>query len=258
VAINAAHIAALAGAKLRGPREAAFTQFAFDSRRIHSVQPTCFIALKTEHADGHQYIDSAISRGATTVICSCEDFVKEYPNVAFIVHPEPIQVLRAWGGEQRAQLAGDVLAITGSNGKTVVKEWLYELLGAPEEVHRTHASFNSVLGVPLTLSALGSPHHSAIIEVGIDRPGQMESHAKLVRPTLGIFTTLGDAHGEHFENDQEKFQEKWKLFASCRSLVMSKKSFDYAVSLQLPLPPKVVLWGKGEELDPEKIYQWPF
>ena len=117
MAINAAHIAALAGAKLRGPREAAFTQFAFDSRRIHSVQPTCFIALKTEHADGHQYIDSAISRGATTVICSREEFEKEYPNVAFIVHPEPIQVLRAWGGEQRAQLAGDVLAITGSNGK---------------------------------------------------------------------------------------------------------------------------------------------
>ena len=87
MAINAAHIAALAGAKLKGPREAAFTQFAFDSRRIHRVQPTCFIALKTEHADGHQYIDSAISRGATTVICSCEDFVKEYPNVAFIVHP---------------------------------------------------------------------------------------------------------------------------------------------------------------------------
>ena len=258
MAIKAAHIAALAGAKLLGPQENSFTQFAFDSRRIHSLQSTCFIALKTEYADGHQYIDSAISRGATTVICSREGLAKEYPYVAFIVHPEPIQVLRAWGGEQRAQLSGDVLAITGSNGKTVVKEWLYELLGAPEEVHRTHASFNSVLGVPLTLSALGSAHHSAIIEVGIDRPGQMESHAKLVRPTLGIFTTLGDAHGEHFENDEEKFREKWKLFASCQSMVMSKKSFDYAVSLQLPLPPKVMLWGKGEELDPEKIDQWPF
>ncbi len=258
MAINAAHIATLSGAKLLGSQEASFTQFAFDSRRIHSAQRTCFIALKTEFADGHRFIDSAISRGATTVICSHAKYAQEYPSVAFIIHPEPIEVLKSWGAEQRAQLPGEVLAITGSNGKTVVKEWLYELLGAPEEVHRTHASFNSVLGVPLTLSALESKHQSAIIEVGIDRPGQMKSHAKLVQPTLGIFTTLGDAHGEHFENDHKKFQEKWKLFSSCRCLVLSRESFDLAVALKLPIPARTMIWGKGEALDPENIPQWPF
>jgi alanine racemase len=253
VAIKAAHIAALAGAKLLGPQENSFTQFAFDSRRIHSAQNTCFIALKTVHADGHQYIDSAISRGAKTVICSKTENVDSYPSVAFIVHAEPLEVLRAWGREQRKQLKGEVIAITGSNGKTVVKEWLYELLGAPEDVHRTHASFNSSLGVPLTLSAIGPQHKNAIVEVGIDRPGQMELHAALVQPTLGIFTTLGDAHGEHFASDHQKFEQKWKLFGSCRSLVLSRKHYDLAVQLKLPIPNEIMLWGKGEVLDPEQI-----
>ncbi|MEC8459066.1 MAG: alanine racemase [Bacteroidota bacterium] len=253
MAIKAAHIAGLAGAKLLGPHDNSFTQFAFDSRRIHSVQPTCFIAIKTEHADGHQYIDSAILAGAKTVICSKTEKVDSYPSVAFIIHPKPLEVLRAWGREQRKQVKGEVIAITGSNGKTVVKEWLYELLGSPEHVHRTHASFNSSLGVPLTLSALRPQHRNAIVEVGIDRPGQMEHHAKLVQPTLGIFTTLGDAHGEHFESDRQKFEQKWKLFASCRSLVLSRNHYNLAVQLKLPIPNKIMLWGKGEVLDPEKI-----
>ena len=125
MAIKAAHIATLAGATLHGPSEASFTQFAFDSRRIHSAQPTCFIALATPHADGHHYIDSAIARGATTVICSDPTHAENHPSTCFIVHPAPLEVLRSWAAQQREVLSGEVVAITGSNGKTVVKEWLY-------------------------------------------------------------------------------------------------------------------------------------
>ena len=258
MAIKAAHIATLAGATLHGPSEASFTQFAFDSRRIHSAQPTCFIALATPHADGHHYIDSAIARGATTVICSDASHAANHPSTCFIVHPAPLEVLRAWAAQQREALPGEVVAITGSNGKTVVKEWLYELLGAPEHIHRTHASFNSELGVPLTLSALTDQHQSALVEVGIDEVGAMQRHEQLVRPTIGIFTTLGDAHGENFESDEQKFKEKFKLFQHCHSLVIGRKWLRWAQELGLKIPERTLVWGQGEELDPDAIKDWPF
>jgi len=167
-------------------------------------------------------------------------------------------VLRAWAAQQREALSGEVVAITGSNGKTVVKEWLYELLGAPEYIHRTHASFNSELGVPLTLSALTDQHQSALVEVGIDELGAMQRHEQLVRPTIGIFTTLGDAHGENFESDEQKFKEKFKLFEHCHSLVIGRKWLRWALELGLKIPERTLVWGQGEELDPDAIKDWPF
>ena len=251
-------IARSAGATLHGNATQDFEAFAFDSRRIHAAIPSCFIALKTPHADGHHYIEEAISRGATTIICNdAAQRAKAYPELAFIAHPNPLVVVQSWAKNKRNGLSGPLLAITGSTGKTVVKEWLFQLLGTPLEVYRTPGSFNSALGIALAMSSLKESHAKAIIEVGIDRPGTMEAHAEWLRPALGIFTNLGNAHSEHFSNEDEHFTEKWLLFSQCERIATHRKWWDRAQSLGLPTPP-ALLWGPGEELDPDVLKEVAF
>ncbi len=256
--LKAIDIALSAGATLHGNAAQNFEAFAFDSRRIHAAIPSCFIALKTAHSDGHQYIKEAISRGATTIICSdAAQRAEAHPELAFIAHPNPLVVVQSWANNKRDRLHGPLLAITGSTGKTVVKEWLFQLLGTPLEVHRTPGSFNSELGIALAMSSLKESHTKAIIEVGIDRPGTMEAHAQWLRPALGIFTNLGNAHSEHFKDENEHFTEKWLLFSQCERIATHRKWWDKAQSLGLPTPP-ALLWGPGEELDPDVLNEVAF
>ena len=247
--IQAHDIAAPSGAHLVGPSQT-FLHFAFDSRRMNASVPTCFLALRTASNDGHQYIDQAISRGAVAVVCKeVGSLATQYPGISFIEHSRPIEVLQQWASVCRKSFQGPVLAITGSNGKTIVKEWIFQLLGAPENVHRTPGSFNSSIGVPLTLSALQQEHIAAIVEVGIDRPKTMAAMGALVQPTFGIFTTLGDAHGEHFESDEEKFAEKWQLMAGCKKIASHRRWIEQATAQGLHVP-EALVWGKGEQWDP--------
>ena len=256
--LKAIDIALSAGATLHGNAAQNFEAFAFDSRRIHAAISSCFIALKTPHADGHHYIEEAISRGATTIICNdAAQRAEAHPELAFIAHPNPLVVVQSWAENKRSGLRGPLLAITGSTGKTVVKEWLFQLLGTPLEVHRTPGSFNSALGIALAMSSLKESHTKAIIEVGIDRPGTMEAHAQWLRPALGIFTNLGNAHSEHFSNENEHFTEKWLLFSQCERIATQRKWWDKAQSLGLPTPP-ALLWGPGEELDPNVLKEVAF
>ena len=256
--LKAIDIALSAGATLHGNAAQNFEAFAFDSRRIHAAISSCFIALKTPHADGHHYIEEAISRGATTIICNdAAQRAEAHPELAFIAHPNPLVVVQSWAENKRSGLRGPLLAITGSTGKTVVKEWLFQLLGTPLEVHRTPGSFNSALGIALAMSSLKESHTKAIIEVGIDRPGTMEAHAQWLRPALGIFTNLGNAHSEHFSNENEHFTEKWLLFSQCERIATHRKWWDKAQSLGLPTPP-ALLWGPGEELDPNVLKEVAF
>ena len=256
--LKATDIARIAGANLYGTASQEFEAFAFDSRRIHAAIPSCFIALRTNHADGHEYIEEAISRGATTVICNdAKERAEAHPGLAFIAHPYPLNVLQLWAKHRRDQLPGPLLAITGSTGKTVVKEWLFQLLAAPSEVHRTPGSFNSSLGIALAMSTLKETHQQAIIEVGIDRPGTMNAHAQWLRPALGIFTNLGNAHSEHFADENEHFIEKWLLFSSCERIATHRRWWDKAQALGLPTPP-ALLWGPGEELDPDVLEEVAF
>ena len=256
--LKAIDIALSAGATLHGNAAQNFEAFAFDSRRIHAAISSCFIALKTHHADGHHYIGEAISRGATTIICNdAAQRAEAHPELAFIAHPNPLVVVQSWAKNKRNELRGPLLAITGSTGKTVVKEWLFQLLGTPLEVHRTPGSFNSTLGIALAMSSLKESHAKAIIEVGIDRPGTMEAHAQWLRPALGIFTNLGNAHSEHFSNEDAHFTEKWLLFSQCERIATHRKWWDKAQSLGLPTPP-ALLWGPGEELDPDVLNEVAF
>ena len=256
--LKAIDIAQTAGATLHGNAAQNFEAFAFDSRRIHAAIPSCFIALVTPNADGHHYIEEAISRGATTIICTdAAERAAAHPELAFIAHTNPLAVVQSWAKRKRDGLRGPLLAITGSTGKTVVKEWLFQLMGTPLDVHRTPGSFNSALGIALAMSGLKESHSKAIIEVGIDRPGTMDAHAQWLRPALGIFTNLGNAHSEHFKDENEHFTEKWLLFSQCERMATHRKWWDKANSLGLPTPPALI-WGAGEELDPEVLKEVAF
>ena len=256
--LKAIDIAQTAGATLHGNAAQTFEAFAFDSRRIHAAIPSCFIALTTPHADGHEYIEEAISRGASVILCKdAEARAVAHPELAFITHEDPLLVLQEWAKKKRNALPGSLLAITGSTGKTVVKEWLFQLLGTPLNVHRTPGSFNSTLGIALAVSNLQESHEEAIIEVGIDRPGTMGAHAHWLRPALGVFTNLGNAHAEHFSDENEHFTEKWLLFEGCERMATHRKWWDKAQALGLPTPP-ALLWGPGEELDPDLLNEVSF
>ncbi|MEY2963613.1 MAG: hypothetical protein RL754_874 [Bacteroidota bacterium] len=253
----AADFAKTINARLEGNPAAEFDHFAFDSRRMYSAQKSCFIALQSPHDSGKRYIAEAMGRGATVVLVDrWPEGLKRPEGVAVVLQESPMGAIQNWAQFRRKSFTGPVLAITGSNGKTVVKEWIHQLLGQDSAIHRTPGSFNSTLGISLSLSTLTPEFKASIIEVGIDRPHTMEAKAALVRPTLGLFTTLGDAHGEAFEDDDAKFAEKWMLFAGCERVACATKWYSKAKQLGLECPP-ALLWGPGEELDPE-AWDLPF
>lgn len=257
--ISAAQLQEQTGGQLLGPHTATFASFSYDTRRMLSLQPTCFVALPTAHADGHEFAAQAVLKGATVLLV---DHPVKLPahkasGVAQIVVPDTLEALLTWASHSRDRFTGAVVAITGSNGKTVVKEWAYQLLGSPPSIYRTPGSFNSRLGVALTLSGLyptdrAPLYRAAIVEVGIDRAGTMSAHRALVQPNYGVFTHLGAAHDEGFEDLDEKFAEKWSLIEQCERIVCARRWYDRAAKLDLPLP-SALLWGQGEALDPEQF-----
>jgi alanine racemase len=135
-----------------------------------------------------------------------------YPGVNFIMVKDSVAALQQLAAAHRSQFSIPVIAITGSNGKTIVKEWLFQLLQPDLKIVRSPKSFNSQLGVPLSVWQMKSHHDLAIFEAGISQPGEMERLEKVIQPTIGILTNIGDAHREGFLSQDQKEQEKRKLF----------------------------------------------
>ncbi|MFN9109485.1 MAG: Mur ligase family protein, partial [Bacteroidota bacterium] len=140
-----------------------------------------------------------------------------------------------------------VIGITGSNGKTIVKEWLYQLLQEDENIVRSPKSYNSQIGVPLSVWELEPEHTLGIFEAGISQKGEMEKLASIIQPTIGVFTFLGDAHKEGFENDQEKVQEKCKLFETADTIIYP--SVALGKYIQKTINKKFITWGKENDDD---------
>lgn len=169
-----------------------------DSRELgNEPQHTLFFALKTPHGDGSRYIDELRQKGVR----------------AFVYGANALQALQDLAAYKRSLYHGPVIGITGSNGKTVVKEWLYQLLRDDYHVVRSPKSYNSQIGVPLSVWGLNDDTTLAIFEAGISQPGEMERLARIIQPTMGVITYIGPEHGENFENLEQKREEKMRLFA---------------------------------------------
>lgn len=179
-----------------------------------------FVALKGSRFDGHQFIPELIEQGVHHFLVSDASVVSTYKGrVNFILVDHVITALQNIAAAHRASFRTEVVAITGSNGKTIVKEWLNSLLEDRFTICRSPKSYNSQIGVALSVLQLDKTHNLALFEAGISKPHEMEHLEKMLAPTIGVFTNLNDAHAAHFESEEQKFHEKWLLFDAPEKVV---------------------------------------
>lgn len=194
-------------------------QLLFDSRSVTAPAVSLFFALPGKHRDGHRFIPELYDRGVRQFVVSQPPDLRAFPEGNFLLVENTLDALQQLAAAHRARFHIPVIGITGSNGKTVVKEWLAQLLSPDFDLVRSPKSFNSQIGVPLSVWQMQERNTLAIFEAGISQPGEMERLEKIIRPTIGIFTNLGPAHREGFASDEEKKQEKMRLFKRADILI---------------------------------------
>jgi len=194
--------------------------FIFDSRRVITEKRVLFFAIKSEKNDGHNYIKELIKRGVRNFIIteSIQQF-QEYKQCNFIQVTNPIAAMQQIAKRHREKFDIPVIGITGSNGKTIVKEWLSFLLYDDFHIVKNPNSYNSQLGVPISVSQMSPAHQLAIFEAGISQPNEMKKLAEIIQPTIGIITNIGTAHSQFFKNNKQKLREKLKLFEKSSKLI---------------------------------------
>ena len=219
-------ITTLIGAHRFGNHESTIGWLLTDSRSLCFPEQTLFFALRTQRNDGHRYIDELYRRGVRSFVVESlpstlgkEDWRTSYPDANFLQVPSPLAALQRLAERHRDEFSIPVVGITGSNGKTWVKEWLYQLLMPSMKTTRSPRSYNSQIGVPLSIWLLNEQTRVALFEAGISQPGEMLSLHDIIQPTLGIFTSLGAAHQENFRTMEEKCMEKLQLFHDAQAII---------------------------------------
>jgi alanine racemase len=224
-----------------------------DSRKLISPVDSIFFAIRTTSNDGHLYIDELYAKGVRLFVVSALPDTSQYPEATFFLTDDVVGVLQSIAASHRKLFSFPVIAITGSNGKTIVKEWLYHLLQPVVEIARSPRSFNSQLGVPLSIWQMGSQHQLAIIEAGISKKGEMSKLFDVIHPTIGLITNLGAAHAEGFATDAEKLEEKLKLFNEVQTLVYCKDHLLISNYLEghaaLKSAKQLISWGVDPTAD---------
>ena len=191
-----------------------------DSRNLREPESTLFFALSGNGRSGCDYINELYDKGVRNFVVPNAYKVKHKGN--FIHCQKPLQFLQVLAAHYREKYMGQVIAITGSNGKTVVKEWLFKIISQHHYCYRSPKSYNSQIGVPLSLWEIPLESKIALIEAGISQADEMEKLAKIIQPSIGILTNIGNAHQENFSSLEEKIHEKIKLFASCSTIIYRK------------------------------------
>ena len=192
-----------------------------DSRSLQNGEHTLFFAISGPNHDGHQYIEGLISLGVQNfVVTHFDENLKSKAN--FLVVENTLEALQRFAAFYRSQFDFPIIGITGSNGKTIVKEWLNFLLSPDYNIIRSPKSYNSQVGVPLSIVAINEKHNLGIFEAGISLKNEMEKLQKIIDPTIGILTNIGSAHDEGFADIGEKIKEKLKLFTSVKVLILNK------------------------------------
>jgi alanine racemase len=197
-------------------------ELAIDSRRLIMPEGSLFFALTSKRNDGHKYIEELYEKGVRNFVVETEptNLLLLY-NANIILVKNTLFAMQALAAAHRKQFNIPVIGITGSNGKTMVKEWLYQLLNESKNIVRSPKSFNSQIGVPLSVWQMREDHDLAIFEAGISEPDEMDHLQPIIQPTIGIFTNIGHAHDENFINRIQKAGEKFKLFTKVKTLVYS-------------------------------------
>lgn len=220
---TANQIANILKAKILQPgTNAPVSQILLDSRKLLFPSNSVFFALSGPRRNGLAFISELYQKGVRCFVVDerfTEDYSQLYPEAGFLLVPDVLSALHALTAFHRRQYEIPVIGITGSNGKTMVKEWLYQLLNGEYNIVRSPKSYNSQIGVPLSVWPMNADHNLGIFEAGISQPGEMEKLEKIIAPTIGVFTSIGEAHGEGFLNVRQKVNEKLKLFVHCGVLI---------------------------------------
>lgn len=228
--------------------DAAIHHLLIDSRKPVSIQADVFFAIVTQRNDGHKYIPELIEKGIRNFVISSEPkpgWLQS--NATFVLVNNTLDALQLLAAHRRGLFSIPVIGITGSNGKTIVKEWLWQLMGNDRQMVRNPKSYNSQIGVPLSVWQMDEGHELGIFEAGISMPDEMEKLEKIIQPTLGIFTNLGPAHDENFESGLQKSSEKLELFRNCNELICCadhKQIIAAYNSLQWDRKPQLITWSR--------------
>ena len=214
-------VTALIGARRFGNAEARIDWLLTDSRSLAFPETTLFFALRTPVGDGHKYIPDLYRRGVRNFVVGTvpENYETDYPDANFLRVLSPLKALQRLAERHREEYVLPVIGITGSNGKTVVKEWIYQLLMLSMNVTRSPRSYNSQVGVPLSVWLLDERSRIGVFEAGISQPGEMQALRAIIQPTIGVMTNIGPAHQENFSTIQEKCHEKLLLFKDAKVLI---------------------------------------
>jgi alanine racemase len=212
----------LDGAPLKDNFEADISHIAIDSRQIFHPSKTLFVALKGAKAEGSEYVPQLIDLGVRVFIVHQSYIKTHFQEVLFIKVADTRLALQKIAKYERKLFDMPVVSIAGSNGKTIVKEWLGQVLAQKYAVAKSPKSYNSQVGVPLSIFGIETYHQVAILEAGISKVGEMQILEELIAPNLGIFTNLGTAHQEGFSSMEEKLQEKLSLFSNADFLIYCK------------------------------------
>ena len=215
-------IAHIINAERTGSEDALINWLLIDSRSLCFPKETLFFAIRTNRNDGHKYIGELYKRGVRNfIVSSLPVDIDQYPQSNFLLVHDTLQAMQQLAAYHREQFDIPVIAITGSNGKTTVKEWLYQLLSPDFNVCRSPRSYNSQVGVPLSLWLLNQHNDVAIIEAGISNPNEMDNLNRMIRPTISVITNIGEAHQENFFTKEGKCDEKLKLMRNCETAVVN-------------------------------------
>ena len=214
-------VATLIGARRYGTHQGDIRWLLTDSRSLCFPEETLFFALKTQRNDGHRYIDDLYRRGVRHYVVEQvpEHYEVRFPEANFLRVPHTLAALQRLAERHRDEFDVPVVGITGSNGKTMVKEWLYQLLLPSQKIVRSPRSYNSQIGVPLSVWLLNEQTEVGIFEAGISQPGEMFALRDIIQPTIGVLTTLGPTHQENFRSMEEKCMEKLELMHDTQAMV---------------------------------------
>lgn len=229
-----------------------FTYLLIDSRKVLFARESLFFALRGDRNDGHLFLSDLYKAGVRNFVVEClPDDLDRFPRANFIIVPNSFVALQSLVSWHRANIQIPVLGITGSNGKTIVKEWIYQCVSKDKYVVRSPKSYNSQVGVPLSVWLLNSDADIGVFEAGISQPDEMDKLEEIIKPTIGIFTNIGDAHQENFLSLEQKMDEKLRLFKACDTLIYCS---DYTqvkdkIDAQYCSIHKIFTWSTKNEAD---------
>ena len=217
-------VTTLIGARRYGDSEGNIGFLLTDSRSLCFPEETLFFALQSERNDGHNYIPELYRRGVRNFVVSRvpKGYASDYPGANFLKVVSTLEALQRLAERHRDEFDIPIVGITGSNGKTMVKEWLYQLLSPGQRVTRSPRSYNSQIGVPLSVWLLNEQTQLGIFEAGISQPGEMLALRDIMQPTIAVLTNLGAAHQENFPSMEAKCKEKLTLFHDAEVMVYRK------------------------------------